>query len=441
MKRLFIVLLAFVFVAGFVGEVAAEDRLSLSGSMRVKAWDFENYGDFDDSLNADETSFFTQRFRLGVKIKPTEFVTAHLRLDFAEGTWGDTASAAYTASNVGMVAAGGNATTYGGWEGSRYGHKNELQVDRAYLQIDQDSYTLKAGQLFQGTGLNYIVVDNNTTGITLTLKLPVTIDLMYSKLDEKGATTDFLNAATNVSTEDMDFYGLQVKYAGEGYTAGAFYATMKDDSAADMSPEAFGVFGKTTLGSVNVQGEIDFLGGDAGPTMDYDGTQMFLQATMNFGTTLVGVDFYYAEGEDLTGTDEQIYAFQDWNDWNPHVYILGGVFSAEFNPTPGGEVFDWTGDDAGVLGGSIFAKFVPMDQLALYVQLVYLTTDEDDMAKAINGGTDLDTATIINLSGNYTITPNATLGLVYSTTLVDMQTAGTKDDSAQTLMSILQITF
>jgi hypothetical protein len=297
-------------------------------------------------------------------------------------------------------------------------------------------YTLKAGQLFQGTGLNYIVVDNNTTGITLSLNTPVVIDLMYSKLSENGSNND------DGTNDDDDFYGIQAKYAAEAFTVGAFYAINKDQTDVDNSPTGLGLFGKTVLGPVNLQAELDIMGGDQTSTVEYTGTQLFVDGNMNFGSTLVGVNVMYAAAQSLDGTEAQSTSLSNWNDWNPSMYIYGSFLSAEFNATNGGEVFDFTGDGAGVTGGSIYAKFVPMDALALYAQFCYLTPEDSDVSKLANGGaSDLDSSTIINLSGVYTIVPNASIGLLYSTSMVDMQTAGSTDDAAQTLQMRLQITF
>ena len=164
MKKLTICLLAVVFIAGvFAQSAIADDRLSLSGSMRVRAWSLENYSDFDSDNGTDKLQYWDQRFRLAATIKVAEGVTGHLRFDFAEEEWGND-----------------------DWRTVRYVGDNELQVDRTYLQVEKDLFVLKAGQILFGLG-NYIVYDSQRTGVGLTLKLPVTVTLVYTKEDENGS--------------------------------------------------------------------------------------------------------------------------------------------------------------------------------------------------------------------------------------------------------------
>ena len=191
MKKLLIVLLAFALVAGLFTVAAAEDKLSLSGTMRVRAWAMENYSDFDDNDNGDDLAYWDQRFRLAATIKANDAVSGHLRFDFAEDTWGSD-----------------NWSGAGSRGGSRYGAGSELQVDRAYFQVHlADWATVKAGQLFFSTGDRYIVYDNNCTGAVWQLKFnPVNVDLHYSKLNEStGTLVEGENIVTgNIKTDEDD---------------------------------------------------------------------------------------------------------------------------------------------------------------------------------------------------------------------------------------------
>ncbi|UCD88515.1 MAG: hypothetical protein JSW04_08555 [Desulfobacterales bacterium] len=414
MKKFFIALLAITLVASLFTIAAAEDKLSLSGTMRVRAWDVENYSDFDDGNKADEQSYWDQRMRIGGAIKANDAVSGHFRLDFSESQWGSSS-----------------------WTGSRYGSSGStpIQVDRAYLQIVQDLYTLKAGQLYFSTGPRYIVYDNNTTGITATLKLPVVIDLHYSKLDEdqtEALTPAGISALTDedpFTTEDLDAFVVQAKYAADTWSVGGFYALIEDSSILDNSPEAFGVFGSVALGPVNLVAEIDIFGGDASPTVEYMGEQVFINAEWKMDTLILGGDIYYAAAADPN--EIQLEGLNNFGDFQPTTY---GAFVEDYVPFPGSGVHDFTGDSAGVTGASIYAKFSPMEKLTLWGQVAYLEPEEDE-------NTSIDDLTVLNLSAQYEFVPSATIAALYSTSLVSTDSGTVPDDDATTLAARLQIKF
>ena len=436
MKRLLIVLLAFALVAGLFTVAAAEDKLSLSGSMRVRAWDLENYSDYDDNGAADELANWDQRLRIGGALKANDAVSAHFRLDFAEDSWGSD-----------------------NWGGSRY-NDSELQVDRAYMQIVQDLYTLKAGQLYQGAG-QLIVYDNNTTGITATIKTPVIIDLHYAKLSENGSNRDERFTASEVAdyddhtthppdlaanevdvdydAEDLDAYVLQGTFKADTFSVGAFFAAIEDSTDADLSASAFGLFGTVALGPINLLAEIDVFDGDASPTQEYMGEQLYLNAEWKMDALIIGGDIYYAAGADTNGSEVQLPSLGrfyggDWNDFQPATY---GAFMADYQPTPG-KIHDFTGDSAGVVGLSLYAKYMFMEKFTVWGQLAYLEPEEDN-------NTQYDDMTVVNLSASWDFVDNASLAVLYSTTLVTTSSAGLipapKDDAATRLGARMQIKF
>jgi hypothetical protein len=149
---------------------------------------------------------------------------------------------------------------------------------------------------------------------------------------------------------------------------------------------------------------------------------------------ILGGDVYYAAGAD---TDEvqlpslgRFYG-GDWNDFQPATY---GAFMADYQPTPG-KIHDFTGDSAGVVGFSIYAKFSPMEKITLWGQLAYLEPEED-------ANTEIDDMTVVNLSASWEFVDNTTLAALYSTTLPSVDnTPGATDDAATRLGARLQIKF
>ncbi len=283
------------------GVASAGERLDLSGQMRVQGFAIENYDDLNGDVDTDKEAWFAMRFRLGAKLNVMEGVTANLRFDFSEDTWGSD-----------------------NWSGARYGAGSELQVDRAYLQVDQKSYMFKIGQLYQGLG-NSIAVDQNTTGLTMQLKLPVTVDLMYAKFDENGANND------DGTNDDSDFYAFNVGYAQDKTSFNAFVAMVDNKNFADDSATiVFGLQGATELKGINLNAELNVFTGNTHIDVDPDpddavhdwqqrdavGTQLYVDANITVADAKVGGLFLYAMGTDKA--DEiQMTHISDFGSFSP----------------------------------------------------------------------------------------------------------------------------
>ena len=425
MKKIIAILLVAVFAAT---GAYADDRLQLSGQMRVQGLSIENYGDFDDTTAADEMDWWRQRFRTAAKINVADGVSVNLRFDFAEDTWG---------SN--------------NWSTWRYNEGSELQVDRAYLDVSKEMFQIKAGQQYFGLG-NSIVVDSNATGFNLGLKFPVSVNLIYIKSDEGGANSDndtavaasykldttvtpaavIVDTAASTNTEDTDIYAVNVGYASDAFTVNGFYAISKDHSTTDNSPFVYGVQGTATLGPVNLNAELDLFGGDNG-AIDYMGTQFTLDANMALGAGKVGMFALYAAG---AGTGEvQKTNLSDFGSWAP---LSWGILEyTDWDPVQdgnGNDVYDFSGGNAGVLGFAPYGEFKPMEALYIRGLLGYLTPEED-------ANTTVDNAWVFNLGLQYDFAPNTAVFVSYNYTKVEFDTAATADDPAQGLFSEIRVNF
>ena len=114
----------------------AEDRLSLSGEMRVRGWHSDSdYGtDFDDDEDDSTSTWADQRLRIAGKIAVAEGVSITFRTDITENNWGNNG----TGSN-----GPGNAARSGA----------NQQWDRAHIDLTfSNGFHLRAGQQFVGTG-------------------------------------------------------------------------------------------------------------------------------------------------------------------------------------------------------------------------------------------------------------------------------------------------
>jgi len=408
MKKIIILAIAAIFVGGMIADVAvAEDRLQLTGEVRARAWDVSTksltatYDEVTDELTLDvedsDLSYFDQRFRVGATINVADGVKGVLRFDFAEDKWGSP-----------------------DWSGVRYGSGTELQVDRAYLDVTKGMVNIKAGQQLIGLG-NYIAYDNNTTGLALTLKTPVTVTLAYTKEDERGSYED----EEDDGTEDLDSYAVQVGFAQDNFGVKGFYAALKDGNDDGVEPNVFGIAGNVTLGKIAITAELDMFGGTIYDT-DVMGTQFWGNAEMGLMDNLkVGVDLIYSDGND-TDDEIKITALNDWGDW---VIDDRGPFITEITPlgTAGvmdpdpfgfiGDILTAVGADSagivggqgGAMGGGPYAVFTAMEGLDITGQVMYLAADEDSE----DGGL-YDNVTVLNLGADWMFAPNSHLWVQYS---------------------------
>jgi hypothetical protein len=82
MKKLLVVLM----VLAFVAPAMADDTLDASGSMRVEAYSISNNGFGDD--DSQDLDYWDQRFRMQLRFTPADGVSATVRTDITEDTWG-----------------------------------------------------------------------------------------------------------------------------------------------------------------------------------------------------------------------------------------------------------------------------------------------------------------------------------------------------------------
>ena len=417
MKKVLIVMLVLVFAASFA---YADERVKLSGEMRVMGYSMDNYTTFNDEDDTDNAEYFNQRFRFGMKINIAEGVSANFRADFAEATWGHGFTVSDFARPQDDETAVGGATN------------NELHLDRTYLQIDKGLIGLKAGQMYLGTG-NSIAVDGEGTAFALDIKPgPAVISLIYCKVDEGGATNDEAGAA-----QDTNVYGVQAAFKTDAFGAKAFYV-MVDDHDAEDEPAVFGVCGNAAVGSVKLNAELDFYMGDDGVEgaagTDYVGTNLWLNAEAAVGPATVGAHFLYGAGND-DADDEQLNHLTDFGSWIPTSYaVMPGVWDPVVDGLGFGDgQFEAFGDDSGVLMLALYGKAKVADVLTLAAMLGYAEPEEDS-----NTVTLCDSGILLNLGATYAITEGAAFHLGFNYMSLDWDSAwlGEEDDPMAFLMKL-----
>ena len=330
----------------------AEDRLSLSGEMRVRAF----HEDFDSADDTD--TWANQRLRIAGKIAVAEGVSVTFRTDITEGTdWGNS-------SNFGGGIAGPIRTNGAGH--ARSGAQQ--QWDRAHLDIEKGMFHLRAGQQYVGT-FGVFAVDTQDSGLRLDIKTENVPISTYVIVDNDNGGRDQADAFLYGVTITPKIGEVSTRFFGAGYNDGEEEEVYLLGASASMM-----------LGPVNLFGEFDYFTGDANDAAGVDafGTQLMLDGSMALSDMItLGGQFYYAAGDD----EDVQYVFlgNGFNGWDP-IYDVGTSLSNE--EIVFGRPFDFTGLSAGVVGGRLYGKFKLSDAINLGASASYLSEEEDEFVES-----------------------------------------------------------
>lgn len=435
MKKLLVLLMVLAFVAP-VAPVMADDNLDVTGQVRIRSWDRENYSDFNDDGD-DKEEYIEQRFRLQATIKANDQVKAVTRIDLAETKWG---SSKWTGARPGIdgslsdVNSDGNITQADDISTSP---NDVIQVDRAYLDVTTGPVNIKAGQQFMAVGQSQ-VIRNNKPGFQITIKTPVIIELGYSVQgdDDQGGIE-----GNPGNTEDDQNTHLSVAYKADAFSVEGFYGMDKrsiDGTAGDEDIKTvFGVNFKTSIGPVKLNSELALFGGEnESSNTDYVGTQLNIDADMKINDMVkIGADFIYSQGTDDANETKIAYIGDVFGRLNRSEGGSGNnIFAGDLAPIGGDDVFDPFNDDLGSIGIGVDAVITPVAGFDILAHVLYLTAQED-------GSTgDYEDAIVYNLGLSYMLAPKAKLALYYNVVDADFEGGGSSDN-ASNLGGLLQISF
>lgn len=392
MSRFLKVSIVLLAIAAMAAPVAfAADNLSLSGSMRVRGAYLDDGGD-STSTTVDH------RLRVGGKFKATDNISLTFRTDFSEGGWGSDAN-------------------YG-----RFGTIKDM--DRAHLDIDTDSYHLRAGTQYIGLGNTY-AFDTQDTGVKLDIKGAVPFSLFYI-LDDNNTLADKSNGA------DDYFVGASTKFGGFGVYAVLAKAsaneddlgTAYDDAVAAMDADDFAAFETalsdafggldqeiTLIGAtynadydgIKVAAELDYFTGDAGyagDDIDVSGLQGMLDVSMAASeAATVGARLWYAQGN-----DEDISVNFLGNGFGGYDAFNYGPFENEnLTYVRPFEAFSYAGGliSQGVIALQGYGSFKASDATTFTGSIVYAEPEDDFIED--------DDAMFLNAGMTYALMQNATI--------------------------------
>lgn len=415
MKKL-TMMLALLLVVCFATGAIAEDRLSWSGAYRARGWYNENSSDFDSSDDTDRNQYIDQRFRVQMRVAIADGIDGTVRIDFGEVTWGL------------------NTTGSRNWARPDDSTDSDaaFQLDRSYVRINKEMFTLVVGQQFMSLG-KAVAWSSNQFGANLRVKLPVDLYGQYAKIDESGSRND---ESANDS-KDVDFWGGQAVYKQEGWSVGALGALISDQSTTDNSPYVFGIFGDATWGAFALEGAANFFGGDNG-AQDVFGSQGWLGGKYTITPAFwLGLDGWYA-GSTNNANKTQRTALGSGGSWeksdlgpfNADIIPIGGVAGAVGGTGKIHPEFDPAGTDSGAIGGVLSAGYRIIEPLNATAAILYVVPESTN-------NTILNSVTSANIFLNYDWYENTQVAGGYVWTGIDAD--GVTSDAANILVIRLQL--
>ena len=235
-------LLVMAMVLALVSPAMAADNLTIKGAYEIFGIGADNLDeqqnhDGVDLEDADKVHYFYQRFRVQPQFKAADGVTANLRFDFAEGIWGQ--DQAFTTS--------------------RASDTSELQVDRAYVDVNKGIFRVRAGLQFVPLGQTQVFRDNQPA-LVFNIKTPVMIRFGWIKVSESwgSGSTAPLSDEDDLN-KDTDRYIFDLGYKAKAFSINAFMAMQQDGSSGDTdgdgidddfedNPSVMGLRAKAQLG-------------------------------------------------------------------------------------------------------------------------------------------------------------------------------------------------
>jgi hypothetical protein len=376
--KLLKVLVAALLLVAMVTPAIAEDRLSLSGEMRVRGYIYDY--DFDSDDNADDEddsgAWNDTRMRIAGKIAVAEGVAVLFRFDAVESD----------DDNSNAVAWGGSNVVYQPYSQRR----GDIQFDKAYLQVKKNGFTIEAGQMyFGGFGYTSAVVDAVGTGFSVAYG---DFKALHIKQYDQNNGNDSFDCASYVdpdddtnricNDEDRTLTAIKYDFKGDGFsiTPMASYVFGDIVKNSDFDRLVVAVAGMADLGPVALKGELDYLDGsiddEFGDTTDNKGLQLYLDGSMAATDMIrVGGMFFYAKG--YTDDDESQVTKQSmpvFADWHPESYGPWTTdFVAEF------DAFDPGGTSGGVVAGSLYADVKATEDIDLKFAGMYFTPEDDEV--------------------------------------------------------------
>ena len=402
-----IVLLA---IAAMAAPAFAADNLTLGGQMRVRGWYIDN-----DSADGTNT-FADQRLRIGGKFTIADGVSITFRTDVTESVWG-------------------TGNTFGS------GRIGVQQWDRAHIDLDFGSTSLRAGQQFVWF-LESGAFNTQSNGLVVKTKGPVAVTAFAFLQDNNnvaaadatttctvvdGYCTPTTTAAVDASNNADGFnYGVNVGFGADAFKGNVLFAAQNKIANSDEDVYLLGANAVFNLDMVKITAELDYFTGDAAAATDAFGTQLYVDAAFSLSESLtLGGEVFYALGD--KEDTQYSYIGNDFGGWDPINEHGTGLNNEQITPgstgITGGSTrpFEAFGNNAGVMALRVYADSKLSDSFKLGGSITYLEPEEDAQ-------TTVDSALNYTIGCKYVVMSNTSIGAQVEYIDAD-QTDSTKADS------------
>jgi len=363
------ILLAAALVAAMVLPAVAEDRLKLSGEMRVRGW-HSDYSDGDvDPWDGATRTWADQRLRIGGNIAVAEGVSVTFRFDITESNWGTTGD--------------GN-----GFGSGRSGSDGSNQWDRAHMDLNKGNFHLRAGQFLQVYSMTDSF-DAQDNGFSADYKLSngsINATFQVDNCNDSNCKNGALNNGVYDLNQDTFLSG--VKYSGkfDNFGLDVYGGNWHGDN--DFNVYLVGVNAKMNFGKLALAAAFDHFDGDVNDNVDAMGDQAMVDASFAFTEKFtLGGQLYYAKGDD---EDVQFVRLGNgFNGWDPIMDVGTNlsneqiVFGSPFNLAEfgGGEAqSELQLGSLGAMGARVYMSFKVSDTLKFGASAAYAEEEEDNNA-------------------------------------------------------------
>lgn len=359
MSRLFKGMVALLAIAVLAAPAMAEDRLSLSGQMRVLFNHVDDGGDNTDS-------YFSQRLRIGGKFSIADGVSITFRTDVTESDWGS-----------GNIYGSGRMTN---------DDTGDNQWDRAHIDLDFDSFSLRAGQQFVAFGIGS-TINAQSNGFKATINGATPVTLFWMLTDDNDIDDD--NSTDNAyETHDSYLYGVNIGHNTDLYAANIYFGGQTASFDENEDAYAVGVNSVFNLNNLKLTGQAEYFTGDYDDDTNAFGLQGFVDAAFSASEALiVGGQVYYAQAAD---DDEHQYTYLgkgDFDDWDPLNSIGIGLDNIKETLGRPYNLFQKSATDddlaeAGVIAGRIYTMYRFNNATNIGASFTYAEPEDDDSTTA-----------------------------------------------------------
>lgn len=414
MSRLVSLLIVLLAIA-VATPVLAEQRLSLSGQMRVRGLMSDNQFDYNKNANSGTSSWNDQRLRIAGRIAVAEGVSVHFRTDASVGVWGNQLP-------------------------------NNTQFQQAFLNVDKGMVNIKAGRMNYSVG-NAILVDTQGEMMLLTIKGAVPVQIGYTKVAERS--TGQAGAVQWRQDDDIDLYTIGVMHSTDMYNAVVFGGYWRDGDT-QLKAYAGGVQANLKLDPVNVNFELGYVSGkfDVTGGDKVRGLQAYADVSAAVADNVtVGSDLFYAKGYARKNGTHQITHFTDDAGWRPETR---GFMHAQYNMFggPGRNVtgtlttFDPTRDGKGVIAAQPYVRVKVMDDLSLTAAVGYwMPSEKYNSAEKASDTTAYKSFITATGSARYALAARTNLDGIVGYTKPKGANSATNDDGAWVAAFNLNVNF